>query len=105
MRYRLHLPSPPPVDAFWSVTLYDGKTFALFPNPLKRYLVSDRTPGLKVERDGSIDVLIQHARPKGGNWLPAPASPFFVVLRAYSPRPAMIAGEWQPPAIEALGPN
>ena len=103
-RYRLHLPSPPPVDAFWSVTLYDAKTFALYPNSLKRYLVSDRTSGLKVGKDGSIDILVQNAPRRDANWLPAPKGPFFIVLRAYSPRPPMLAGEWQPPAVEAIEP-
>jgi hypothetical protein len=97
-RYRLHLTTPPPVDAFWSVTLYDAKTFALYPNPLRRYLVSDRTPGLKIAADGSIDINIQHEKATG-NWLPAPSRPFFVVLRAYSPKAAMLNGGWLPPAI------
>jgi len=99
-RYTLHLTTPPPVDAFWSVTLYDATTFALYPNPLKRYLISDRTPGLKVGNDGSIDIHIQHAK-TNGNWLPAPAEPFFVVMRAYSPKTAMLTGQWLPPAINA----
>ena len=98
-RYTLHLTTPPPVDAFWSVTLYDAKTFALYPNPLRRYLISDRTPGLKVGADGSIDIHIQHDKAKDGNWLPSPSQPFFVVLRAYSPRAAMLNGQWLPPAI------
>jgi hypothetical protein len=99
-RYTLHLTTPPPVDAFWSVTLYDAKTFALYPNPLRRYLVSDRTQGLKVAPDGSIDIHIQHDKAKG-NWLPAPSGPFFVVLRAYSPKAPMLNGQWLPPAIKA----
>ncbi|RYE60594.1 MAG: DUF1254 domain-containing protein, partial [Oxalobacteraceae bacterium] len=100
LRYKLHLTTPPPVNAFWSATLYDAKTFALYPNPLRRYLISDRTPGLKVGADGSIDILIQHGKIEG-NWLPAPSGPFFVVLRAYSPKAAMLNGQWLPPAIEA----
>ena len=102
-RYTLHLRTPPPVDGFWSVTLYDAKTFALYPNPLRRYLVSDRTPGLKIERDGSIQVRIQHTPSTSGNWLPAPASPFFVVIRAYRPKPEMLSGQWLPPAITVEG--
>jgi hypothetical protein len=98
-RYTLHLTTPPPVDAFWSVTLYDAKTFALYPNAMKRYLISDRTPGLQVGADGSIDIAIQHDKSTKGNWLPAPSAPFFVVMRAYSPKPAMLKGEWLPPAI------
>ena len=99
-RYTLRLSTPPPVNSFWSVTLYDAKTFALYPNPL-RYLVSDRTPGLKVARDGSVTISIQHAPATSGNWLPAPAGPFFVVIRAYGPRQEMLNGRWLPPAITA----
>ena len=98
-RYTLRLQTPPPVNSFWSVTLYDAKTFALYPNPLNRYLISDRTKGLKVQKDGSIDIRIQHKAPAGGNWLPAPAGPFFVVIRAYGPKPEMLNGHWLPPAI------
>lgn len=98
--YTLRLRTPPPVNSFWSVTLYDAKTFALYPNPLRRYLVSDRTNGLKVQPDGSIDIHIQHTPRTNTNWLPAPDGPFFVVLRAYGPKPEMMEGKWLPPAIE-----
>ena len=79
-RYTLRLTTPPPVNAFWSVTLYDARTFALSANSLNRYLVSDRTPGLKIGPGGSIDINIQHARTDKGNWLPAPAG---AVLRRH----------------------
>jgi len=103
-RYTLRLRTPPPVNAFWSVTLYDAKSFALYPNPLRRYLVSDRTPGLKIGADGAIDIRLQHRPSDSGNWLPAPAGPFFVVIRAYSPTAEMLDGRWLPPAIEADTP-
>ena len=99
--YTLRLQTPPPVNAFWSVTLYDAKSFALHPNSINRYLVSDRTAGLKVAPDGSISIQIQHAPSRSGNWLPAPTGPFFIVLRAYSPKPAMLGGGWLPPGIHA----
>ncbi|AHE52985.1 DUF1254 domain-containing protein [Sphingomonas sanxanigenens] len=102
-RYTLRLQTPPPVNGFWSVTLYDAKTFALYPNPLRRYLVSDRTKGLRVAPDGSVRIHLQHARSVKENWLPAPAGPFFVVIRAYSPKPEMLNGQWLPPAIAADG--
>lgn len=98
--YTLRLRTPPPVDAFWSVTLYDGKTFELYPNKLNRYLVNDRTPGLVVGRDGSVEIRIQHAPARTGNWLPAPSGPFFVVIRSYMPKPAALDGRWLPPPIE-----
>lgn len=98
-RYRLVLTTPPPVDAFWSVTLYDARTFALFPNALQRYLISDRTAGLVVAPDGAIEIALQHAEAREGNWLPAPAGPFFIVMRAYGPQAPMLTGRWLPPAI------
>ena len=102
-RYMLRLQTPPPVNSFWSVTLYDAKTFALHPNPLRRYLVSDRTKGLKVQKDGQIEIRIQHTPASDGNWLPAPAGPFFVVIRAYGPKPDMLNGQWLPPPISREG--
>lgn len=102
-RYMLRLQTPPPINSFWSVTLYNAKTFALHPNPLRRYLVSDRTKGLKVQRDGAIDIRIQHDPASDGNWLPAPAGPFFVVIRAYGPKPDMLNGQWLPPPISREG--
>ena len=97
--YRLKLTKPPLVDAFWSVTLYDARTFELFPNSMRRYLISDRTSGLKIAADGSIDIAMQHGPAMEGNWLPAPQGPFFVVIRSYLPRPEMLNGEWLPPPI------
>jgi hypothetical protein len=97
---------PPPVNAFWSVTLYDAATFALYPNELQRYLINDRTPGLKANTDGSIDLLIQHAPPReAANWLPAPNRPFYLVVRSYLPKPEMISGGWRPEPVVMLGPT
>jgi hypothetical protein len=97
--YRLHLPQPPPVGAFWSVTLYDARTFELNPNPIRRYLVSDRTEGLNINRDGSVDIAVSHALSGSPNWLPAPGGPFFLVIRCYLPKPEVTNGEWLPPAV------
>lgn len=102
-RYRLHLRQPPPVNAFWSVTLYDAKTFELHPNRLGRYLINDRTPGLKIGSDGSVEIDIQHDRSATGNWLPAPAGPFFLVIRSYLPKPETLSGQWLPPPVERKG--
>lgn len=100
--YSLTLSPPPPVDAFWSVTLYDAATSKLHPNVLGRYLVNDRTPGLIKEKDGSITITMQADRPGGkGNWLPAPRGPFYVALRAYLPRAELLAGKWIPRPIIA----
>lgn len=100
--YMLALAPPPPVNAFWSVTLYDAATYRLHPNVLKRYLINDRTPGLVVGKDGSIRIAIQRDRPKDAtNWLPAPDRPFYLALRAYLPKAAMLDGGWTPNGVVA----
>jgi hypothetical protein len=100
--YVLTLDPPPQVNAFWSATLYDAKTFELYPNPLKRYLINDRTRGLKTGPDGSVTIRIQHAPSKDANWLPAPDGSFFIVIRSYSPKPEMLDGRWLPKPIKRV---
>nr|WP_083240429.1 DUF1254 domain-containing protein [Methyloceanibacter methanicus] len=79
----------PPVNAFWSVTMYDGRTQLLIDNPINRYLInSPMLSDLKRNPDGSLTLYIQHDRPGKGresNWLPAPDGPMFVVMRLYWP--------------------
>ncbi|ATE63749.1 DUF1254 domain-containing protein [Rhizorhabdus dicambivorans] len=102
--YVLDLDPPPPVDAFWSVTLYDAQNFELFANPLRRYLINGKTPGLKVGPRGSVRIVMAHDRPaKGANWLPAPDGRFFVVIRAYRPRQELLDGKWLPQPIRPIG--
>jgi len=100
----------PPVNAFWSVTMYDGKTQLLIENPLNRYLInSPMLPGMKKNADGSLTLYIQKDSPgkaKESNWLPAPDGPIYLVMRMYWPKteaPSILPpgeGTWQPPAIE-----
>jgi hypothetical protein len=100
----------PPVNAFWSVTMYDGKTQLLVDNPLDRYLInSPMQPTLKKNPDGSLTLYIQKESPgkaKESNWVPAPNGPIYLVMRLYSPKteaPSILPpgeGTWQPPAIE-----
>lgn len=87
----------PPVDAFWSVTLY-GDDFFLHPNAQGRYAIGDRTPGLRRDDDGGLTLWFGHAeQPENPNWLPAPAGPFSLALRMYHPRPEL--PQWPiPPA-------
>jgi len=102
--------SLPPVNAFWSVTMYDGKTQFLIENPINRYLInSPMLPGLKKNADGTLTLYIQKDSPgkdKESNWLPAPNGPIYLVMRLYWPKetpPSILpAGEgtWQPPAVE-----
>lgn len=93
----------PPTNAFWSVTLYDGKSKLLVDNPLDRYLInSAMLPKLKRDADGGLTLYIQAASPgegKESNWLPAPAGPFYLILRNYSPAKAVLDRTWQKPAL------
>ena len=99
----------PPVNAFWSVTMYDGRTQLLIQNPIGRYLVnSPMLPHMKKNADGSLTIYIQHATPgaeKQGNWLPAPDGPIYLAMRLYWPKtedPSILPlgrGTWRPPGI------
>jgi hypothetical protein len=104
--YRLLFPGDnlPPVDAFWSVTLYGDDGF-LVDNPLRRYAISDRTPGLQRLPDGGIEVAIGSRPPPEdsvANWLPAPAARFYLMLRLYIPRTEVLDGSWMPPPIRRV---
>jgi len=110
-RYTLTFPKGglPPVNAFWSVTMYDGKTQLLIKNPIDRYLInSPMLPGLKKNKDGSLTLHIQKDSPgkaRASNWLPAPNGPIYLVMRLYWPRPEAPSilppgeGTWEPPGV------
>jgi hypothetical protein len=97
----------PPVNAFWSVTMYDGKTQLLVANPINRYLInSPMLPNLKRDEDGSLTLHLQHESPGAeleANWLPAPAGPIYVAMRLYWPQEAALNGQWKPPALKIAG--
>jgi len=94
----------PPVNAFWSLTMYDA-SFFFTPNALNRYTVSSRSK-FKENADGSVDVYLQHENPGGdkeANWLPAPEGRFIPMLRLYWPKetpPSIIDGTWKIPAVK-----
>jgi hypothetical protein len=94
----------PPVNAFWSVTMYNAKTRMLVANPLERYLInSAMLPKLKRAKDGSLTIYIQYASPgpdRQSNWLPAPNGPFLVAMRLYWPKPAAFDGTWKKPPLK-----
>ncbi len=96
----------PPVNAFWSLTMYDAKTRLLITNPIERYLInSPMVPKLKKDKDGGITLYIQYASPgpgKQANWLPAPNGPFFVAMRLYWPKPEAFDGTWKKPALDRV---
>jgi len=92
----------PPVSQFWSITMYQLPERLLSENSIQRYSIGDRTPGLKLGSDGSLEIYIQHDNPgpaKVSNWLPAPAGPFFFVARLYGPSGAALKGGWSLPAL------
>jgi len=97
----------PPADAFWSITMYNAEYFFVA-NPLNRYTVSSRTK-FKTNKDGSIDVYVQHASPgkdKEANWLPAPKDKFVLMMRLYWPRekpPSILDGTWKPTPVKKAG--
>jgi len=99
----------PPVNAFWSVTMYDGNTQLLIENPINRNLInSSMLPDMKKNADGSLTIYIQKDSPgeeKETNWLPAPNGPIYIVMRLYWPKteaPSILPigkGSWSPPGI------
>jgi hypothetical protein len=105
-RYELRLATPPPCGAFWSVTMYDTPDFYLVENPINRYSIGDRTPGLHKAPDGSLTIIIQRDEPgdpaQRANWLPSPAGAFRPLLRVYEPDNALFDGTYELPPITRL---
>ena len=103
--YVLHfrLGELPPVKAFWSVTMYAPDRFFVA-NPINRYAIGDRTPGLQYGKDHSLDIYIQHDPPPGheSNWLPAPSGPFSLSMRLYLPKASAIEGRYRYPTVRAV---
>ncbi len=94
----------PPVDAFWSVTLYSVDGY-LVDNEINRYVLSDRSSGIEFNEDGSLDLYIQNKEPeqeKMSNWLPAPLEEFTLTLRAYLPTEELLQLEWEIPPIRKV---
>ena len=104
----------PPVNAFWSVTMYYGKSQLMVENPINRYLVNTAmVSDMKKNADGSVTIYIQKESPgkdKEANWLPAPNDTAYLVMRLYWPKPAtepvsvlpVGKGTWKPPGIVML---
>jgi hypothetical protein len=108
--YTLHFDKAalPPADAFWSLTMYDGKNKLLVANPLNRYLINSRMlPHLKLDADSGLTLYVQQKAPAQdlqSNWLPAPNGPFYGVLRLYLPKPEVASGQWKMPLLNKVGP-
>ena len=101
-KYTIHLDKAtiPPVNAFWSITLYDQEGFQVA-NSLNRFAVSSWMP-FQYSPDGSLDLYFQNESPgaeKEANWLPAPKGPFNLCMRLYAPKSEALTGKWNPPPV------
>jgi hypothetical protein len=101
-RYTIHFDKAqmPPVQAFWSITLYDNDGFQVA-NPINRFAVSSWMP-FKYNADGSLDLYFQNESPGGdkeANWLPAPKGPYNLTMRLYAPKSDALTGKWNPPPV------
>jgi hypothetical protein len=96
----------PPVNAFWSLTMYELPSSLLSANPLNRYLLnSPMLPQLKKDADGGLTLYIQNESPgsdKEANWLPAPKGPFFMAMRLYWPKVEAMEGKWTAPPLKRM---
>lgn len=105
--YQLHFAPEalPPAQFFWSATMYDLPDRFLVANPINRYSIGDRTPGLQYDDKGGLTIDISHEPPGENlsNWLPAPAGPFTVVIRIYGPKQELLDGSWQLPPLDMVG--
>ena len=105
-RYSLRFPPGqlPPVNAFWSLTMYTMPSGLLVANPLHRYLInSPMLPDLKRDADGGLMLYIQHDSPgedRESNWLPAPDGPFLMFMRLFWPKPEAVDGKWRQPPLQ-----
>jgi len=111
-KYTIHFDKglTPPVNAFWSITLYDQEGYQVA-NSLNRFAVSSWMP-FKTNPDGSLDIYFQNESPgkdKEWNWLPAPKGPFNLTMRLYAPKAEALTGRWNPPPVTkdqgSLGPT
>ena len=106
--YQMHFAAEafPPVDSFWSITLYNSADFMLVPNPIHRFAIGDRTSGLSLGPDGSLTLHISHQQPTDprqlANWLPAPEGDFYLCLRAYMPQASILEGRYVLPPVVRL---
>ncbi len=92
----------PPVNGFWSLTLYNEKHF-FHPNTLNRFSLGTKNKNLKLAEDGSLTIYVQPKSPgadKESNWLPAPSKDYSLYIRAYWPKEPIVNGEWTPPTIK-----
>lgn len=103
-KYQIHFENLPPVDAFWSITMYDAENYFLVDNEINRYSIGDRTKNINYNEDGSLTILISSEKPSDtSNWLPSPMGEFRPILRAYLPKDAILDGKYTFPGIVKIG--
>ncbi|KQR45186.1 ATP synthase subunit alpha [Microbacterium sp. Leaf161] len=104
--YTLRLDPPPPVNAFWSLTMYSVPDFYLIENPIDRYSIGDRTQGIVLDDDGALTITISHEKPAdpkaAANWLPSPAGDFRPVMRMYEPDASVLDQSYVVSAITRI---
>src|SRR5271154_3062031 len=97
----------PPARFFWSATMYRLPERLLVENPIDRYSIGDRTPGVVNDADGGLTLYVQHERPSTAdqvaNWLPAPDGLFTIIIRLYGPDESVLAGDWRLPDLTVAG--
>jgi len=107
-RYALRFPPDqlPPVNAFWSLTMYSEPASLLVANPIDRYLInSPMLPQLQRDADGGLTLIVQNETPgkdKEANWLPAPKGPFSMIMRLYWPKEEAVEGKWTAPPVKRV---
>jgi hypothetical protein len=107
-RYALRFPPDqlPPVNAFWSLTMYSEPASLLVANPIDRYLInSPMLPQLQRDADGGLTLIVQNETPgkdKEANWLPAPKGPFSMIMRLYWPKDEAVEGKWTAPPVKRV---
>jgi hypothetical protein len=107
-RYAVHFVfgQLPPVNAFWSLTMYELPQSLLVVNPINRYLLnSPKLPQFVKDADGGLTFYVQNESPgkdKEPNWLPAPKGPFLVAMRLYWPKEAALDGQWKQPPLRRV---
>ncbi|WP_447912552.1 DUF1254 domain-containing protein [Microbacterium phyllosphaerae] len=105
-RYEITFTELPPVDAFWSMTMYSMPEYYLVDNPIERYSIGDRTQGIHYADDGSLTLYLQHDEPdepdRRANWLPTPDGDLRPMIRIYQPQEAVLDGEYTLPPVRRV---
>ncbi len=109
-KYQLRFETTPPVNAFWSVTMYDtsydGTAGYMVENPIDRYLINSTTEGLIRDDDGALTIAMQRGEPddpsERATWLPTPDGKFYLIIRMYWPKPEALDGSWTPPPVQKV---